>query len=138
MGSNDDDLPFACHLCRGPFTDPMLTTCGHYFCANCAQKHFREKSTRCPICEKQTYGMLNAAPKLRARAKAAGGYEKLFESSLVVDDEAPADDYADAAAAAQPAYGKPDQQVGAAKPTPEAMRATVPKGSWNAVDPRHL
>ena len=80
--------------------------------------------------------MLNAAPKLRAKAKAAGGYDQLFEASLAVDEEEPVDDYADAPK--PPAYGKPDQPVGAAKPTPEAMRATVPKGAWAAVDPRHL
>ena len=27
-----DELPFACHICRGPFRDPIRTKCGHYFC----------------------------------------------------------------------------------------------------------
>lgn len=136
VGTNDDDLPFACHLCRGAFRDPMRTTCDHYFCANCAQAHFRDKSTRCPICEKQTYGMLNAAPKLRAKAKAAGGFEELLQSSLVVDAEEEADDYAGSEKPGK--YGAPDQAPGAAKPTPESMRATIPSGSWASVDPRNL
>ena len=28
--ADDDTLPFACHLCRGPFRDPIVTPCQHY------------------------------------------------------------------------------------------------------------
>lgn len=78
----DDGIPFACHLCRGPFKDPMQTLCGHYFCASCAQAHFRDRKGQslCPVCAKQTHGVLNPAPKLRTKAKSAGGFDKLFES----------------------------------------------------------
>ena len=134
VGAGAEELPFACHLCRGPFKDPMMTTCGHYYCASCASAHFREKNTRCPICEKQTYGMLNAAPKLRAKAKVAGGFDALFQKSLVVDDEEEdVDDYKGAGD-----YGAPDQAPGAARPTPESRRAQLPAGSWQSVDPRNL
>ena len=29
--NSDDGIPFACHICRGPFKSPIVTTCGHYF-----------------------------------------------------------------------------------------------------------
>mmetsp|Transcript_7024 Transcript_7024/g.20636 ORF Transcript_7024/g.20636 Transcript_7024/m.20636 type:complete len:367 (-) Transcript_7024:25-1125(-) len=129
----EEDLPFACHFCRGPFTEPMMTTCGHYFNADCASKHFREKGTRCPICEKQTYGILNAAPKLRAKAKKMGGFEKMFEDGLRVpgddDDGKPAEDPSNLA------YGAPGQKPGAARPVAEDFTAN---GLWQSVDPRNL
>lgn len=92
-----DDMPFACHLCRGPFKDPMQTTCGHVFCADCAARHFRQGNTKCPVCDKPTDGVLNAAPaKLRAMAKAAGGYEALFHqraAGAAASDDADVDEY---------------------------------------------
>lgn len=27
-----EEVPFACLICRKPFTDPVVTKCGHYFC----------------------------------------------------------------------------------------------------------
>lgn len=30
--SDDEDVPFACLICRQPFTEPIVTKCGHYFC----------------------------------------------------------------------------------------------------------
>ena len=123
-----DELPFACHICRGPFNDPMVTQCGHYFCANCASDHFRSRNTRCPICEKQTYGMLSAAPKLRAKAKAVGGFEKFFELGLKVPDGDDDDDKGGGEA-----YGARVAQPGAQRP--EKREAT---GYWQSVDPRNL
>ena len=29
--NSDDGIPIACHICRGPFKSPIVTTCGHYF-----------------------------------------------------------------------------------------------------------
>lgn len=39
-GSEEDEdaLPFACFICREPFTDPVVTRCHHYFCEHCALK----------------------------------------------------------------------------------------------------
>ncbi|RYG69374.1 hypothetical protein EON64_02905, partial [archaeon] len=59
----DEDLPFACFLCRNPFVDPVVTPCGHYFCEACALAHHK-KSTHCAACSKQTYGVINRARKL--------------------------------------------------------------------------
>jgi RING finger protein 113A len=28
----EEDVPFACIICRKEFTDPIVTKCGHYFC----------------------------------------------------------------------------------------------------------
>ncbi len=58
-----EEFPFACHICRESFTDPIVTLCGHYFCSECA--HNRNKSnTRCAVCDKQTFGVFNKARKL--------------------------------------------------------------------------
>lgn len=67
----DDELPFACHICRKPFTNPIVTNCGHYFCERCAVDRY-SKDPLCAICNKQTMGVFNAARKLIARLAAAG------------------------------------------------------------------
>lgn len=36
--NDDDELPFACFICRQPFVDPVVTKCKHYFCEHCALK----------------------------------------------------------------------------------------------------
>jgi RING finger protein 113A len=28
----EEEVPFACLICRKPFTEPVVTKCGHYFC----------------------------------------------------------------------------------------------------------
>ncbi len=33
---DDEDIPFACYVCRKAFTDPVKTKCGHFFCERCA------------------------------------------------------------------------------------------------------
>jgi hypothetical protein len=59
----DEDLPFACFICREDFLDPVVTLCGHYFCSKCATGNFR-KSSKCAACQKQTSGVFNIAHKL--------------------------------------------------------------------------
>jgi RING finger protein 113A len=34
---SDDDLPFACLICRNDFKDPIMTKCKHYFCESVLQ-----------------------------------------------------------------------------------------------------
>ena len=84
----EDQLPFACYICREPFKNPVVTKyascdphlrshdshvihprrCKHYFCEACALKNCR-KTTRCAACGQQTGGVFNPAKELIARIK---------------------------------------------------------------------
>lgn len=75
--SDDDDMPFACFICREPWadcSDPVVTTCGHYFCEQCALKH-NAKNGKCFVCNEPTRGIFNVAHAIikreKARAKAS-------------------------------------------------------------------
>ena len=59
----EDDLPFACLICRGEFKKPVVTKCNHYFCEQCALKRY-SKSSRCAACGAQTHGVFNTAHKI--------------------------------------------------------------------------
>jgi len=65
---SDDDLPFACLIGRHPFTDPVVTRCGHYFCSSCAIKRFA-KTPKCAACGAPTGGIFNRADKVMAKMK---------------------------------------------------------------------
>lgn len=66
----DDGLPFACHLCRGAFDEPIITPCGHYFCQSCLQKQIQNSNdSKCPICQKETHGVMNQPTKLIAKKR---------------------------------------------------------------------
>jgi Zinc finger, C3HC4 type (RING finger) len=39
-----EDIPFACIICKGPYMEPVVTRCGHYFCQTCVLKRYRERS----------------------------------------------------------------------------------------------
>lgn len=54
----DDDLPFACFICRQEFTSPVTTKCGHFFCESCAVSKCR---IRCAVCNQKTDGQFNVA-----------------------------------------------------------------------------
>ncbi|KZT53744.1 hypothetical protein CALCODRAFT_39717 [Calocera cornea HHB12733] len=60
--SDEEDIPFACLLCRKPYTDPIVTKCGHYFCSKCAIGRFK-KTPKCAACGQATGGMFNGAAK---------------------------------------------------------------------------
>jgi RING finger protein 113A len=62
----EEDLPFACLICRKKFTDPVVTKCGHYFCMSCAIKRY-EKTSKCFACNRQTQGIFNSATKILDR-----------------------------------------------------------------------
>lgn len=36
----EDALPFACFICKEPFTKPVVTKCKHYFCEKCALNRY--------------------------------------------------------------------------------------------------
>ncbi|KAJ4770102.1 hypothetical protein LUZ62_054359 [Rhynchospora pubera] len=64
--SYDDELPFACYICREPFVDPVVTKCKHYFCEHCALKH-HSKNKKCYVCNQPTLGIFNVAQEIKKR-----------------------------------------------------------------------
>jgi RING finger protein 113A len=60
---SDEDIPFACLICRKPYTDPVVTRCGHYYCSACATKRFA-KTPKCLACGAPTAGIFNRADKI--------------------------------------------------------------------------
>lgn len=67
---SDDEIPFACLICRKPFTDPVVTRCGHYFDSGCAIKRFA-KTPKCAACGAPTGGIFNRADKVIEKMKKA-------------------------------------------------------------------
>mmetsp|Transcript_13126 Transcript_13126/g.21148 ORF Transcript_13126/g.21148 Transcript_13126/m.21148 type:complete len:323 (-) Transcript_13126:878-1846(-) len=65
----DDGLPFACYLCRKAFEDPVVTPCGHYFCQQCLHPHNQGNNNQCPICQRDTHGVMNQPTKLLAKKR---------------------------------------------------------------------
>ncbi|TEB30378.1 hypothetical protein FA13DRAFT_1733691 [Coprinellus micaceus] len=61
--SDEEDVPFACLICRKPYTDPVVTRCSHYFCSACAIKRFA-KTPKCLACGAPTGGIFNRADKI--------------------------------------------------------------------------
>jgi hypothetical protein len=67
--SQGDSLPFACAICRKPFSEPAVRTlCKHYFCQGCALD-YSAKSTRCFTCRSPTQGIFNSAPEIKINHK---------------------------------------------------------------------
>ncbi|CAG8462987.1 6010_t:CDS:2 [Paraglomus brasilianum] len=60
---SEDDLPFACIICRNEFQNPVVTKCGHYFCDKCALDNYRI-SPKCYACGNPTNGIFNTAKNL--------------------------------------------------------------------------
>jgi RING finger protein 113A len=69
VGEEDEDdaflesIPFACIICKEPYTNPVVTKCGHYFCESCALQRYR-KNPSCAACGAGTGGVFNVAKKL--------------------------------------------------------------------------
>ena len=61
--SDEEDIPFACLICRKHYTDPIVTRCGHYFCTACAIKR-NAKTPKCAACGTPTGGLFNRADKV--------------------------------------------------------------------------
>ena len=72
QGKDEDDedaellekIPFACVICKKPYTNPIVTKCGHYFCEKCALQRYRKKPD-CAACGAGTGGVFNVARDLR-------------------------------------------------------------------------
>lgn len=98
----DDGLPYACHLCRNHFTNPVVTSCGHFFCEGCIMNRVRsESTTACPICSKDTHGVFNQPTKLInkrrkvlgiAAAKKDNSWEAFTEAFSSASAAAPGDE----------------------------------------------
>jgi RING finger protein 113A len=68
----EDDLPFACFICRRAWAevkDPVVTRCKHYFCEQCALQH-NAKAKTCAACNVRgpagSVGSASACPRMRA------------------------------------------------------------------------
>eukprot|EP01134_Creolimax_fragrantissima_P005483 CFRG5483T1 len=66
--SEDDEVPFACYICREEFTNPVMTRCNHYFCMKCALDHYKTSKT-CYVCGSPTNGVFNTAKKVLEKLK---------------------------------------------------------------------
>ena len=80
VSEEEDDLPFACLLCRALWVDardPVVTRCKHYFCEQCALKH-NAKTPTCFACNQPTGGVFNTAKDVLRRVKeqADGTFEE--------------------------------------------------------------
>jgi RING finger protein 113A len=69
---SDDDIPFACLICRKNYTEPVVTRCGHYFCSACAIKRFA-RTPKCAACGAPTGGIFNKAEKVMEKIKKKQG-----------------------------------------------------------------
>lgn len=68
--ASDDGIPFACFICRDYFKDPIVTSCGHYFCEKCILDHIRlQAKASCPVCKKDTHGVFNQPTKLISKKR---------------------------------------------------------------------
>ena len=65
----EEEIPFACFICREPYKEPVVTLCKHYFCNACALAN-NKKSKKCAACGKQTFGVFNKAEKILKRVAA--------------------------------------------------------------------
>jgi len=79
---SEEELPFACFLCRESFTNPIVTSCGHYFCSACIIEASKT-NTKCPVCDKQTFGVFNKAKKLLKKAEEVGAAESFVKTSHI-------------------------------------------------------
>ncbi|SPO26231.1 probable Pre-mRNA-splicing factor CWC24 [Ustilago trichophora] len=91
----EEQVPFACLICRQPFTDPITTRCGHYFCSSCAIKRFA-KNSKCFACGAQTGGLFNSATKIlekMEKAKQRKMQIKTERDSWKLDDKLPISEF---------------------------------------------
>ncbi|MCJ1245906.1 RNA-splicing factor [Trapelia coarctata] len=94
--SDDEDailegIPFACIICKKPYTNPIVTKCGHYFCEACALQRYR-KTPSCAACGAGTGGVFNGAKNLRKlldkkRERAKAKREKAIEDGEEVSED---------------------------------------------------
>lgn len=86
-----EGIPFACIICKGPYKNPIITKCGHYFCENCALQRYRKKPD-CAACGAGTGGVFNGAKSLKKlldkkRERAKQRREKAKENGEEISTE---------------------------------------------------
>ena len=86
-----EDIPFACIICKGPYREPVVTRCGHYFCEPCALKRYR-KDPSCGACGLGTNGVFISAKRLKKlldkkREQAAKKRQEAIEAGEEVSEE---------------------------------------------------
>ncbi|KAF2072878.1 hypothetical protein CYY_005802 [Polysphondylium violaceum] len=59
----EEELPFACFICKKEYDNPVMTKCKHFFCEQCALDH-NAKSKKCFICGEQTQGAFSQPKKI--------------------------------------------------------------------------
>ncbi|KAI7874487.1 hypothetical protein K492DRAFT_137807 [Lichtheimia hyalospora FSU 10163] len=85
---SDEELPFACLICREEFKNPVVTKCNHYFCEQCAINNHK-KSPKCYACGASTGGVFDTAKKMLEKLKQKK--ERIAENSSDVEQQ-PEDD----------------------------------------------
>ena len=85
---SDEDVPFACLICRKHFTNPVVTRCGHYFCSDCAIKRFA-KTPKCIACGAPTGGIFNRADKILAKLNKKKSKKTGEDGADMEEDEGP-------------------------------------------------
>ncbi|XP_041600014.1 E3 ubiquitin-protein ligase RNF113A-like [Vulpes lagopus] len=85
VGSDDEEIPLRCFICRQTFQNPVVTRCRHYFCESCALRHFRT-TPRCYVCDQQTNGVFNPARELIAKLEKHRAAEEDRDASDFPED----------------------------------------------------
>ncbi|XP_019519486.1 PREDICTED: RING finger protein 113A-like [Hipposideros armiger] len=83
-GSDDEEIPFKCLVCRQTFQNPVVTKCKHYFCESCARQRFCT-TPRCYVCDQQTNGIFRPAKELISKLEKHRAAEKSGTSAFPED-----------------------------------------------------
>ncbi|KAI1474746.1 hypothetical protein F4774DRAFT_320542 [Daldinia eschscholtzii] len=86
-----EKIPFACIICKGPYKEPIVTRCQHYFCLPCALQRYR-KDPSCAACGAGTGGVFNTAKTLaklldKKKERQAKKRQKAIEAGEDIPDE---------------------------------------------------
>jgi RING finger protein 113A len=83
---DEDELPFACFICRNEFDNPVVTKCGHYFCESCALAQEKKKK-RCFVCNEPTSGIFNPPTALIEKMKKKKQQQEQQEAAAQDQDD---------------------------------------------------
>ncbi|KAI1407537.1 hypothetical protein F5Y13DRAFT_174635 [Hypoxylon sp. FL1857] len=84
-----EKIPFACIICKGPYKEPIVTRCQHYFCLPCALQRYR-KDPSCAACGAGTGGVFNTAKTLnKLLEKKRVRQEKKRQKAIEAGEEVP-------------------------------------------------